>query len=711
MEFERTTGGFQVVDSAKNAVDVRTDGWSDGAPAPALDAGLDALDSGPDDVDRTVEGTVESLQFPSVYLVAADVDSGVKRDFGGFSGTTTLDAGRHILRFGASVRVFLRVDGPVEIERAESDGYRLSFSEPTPVTLGFESRVGIPAAEISVPETPRGVATALSMASATTETTSPDRTWPTLRNRSPQINVGEEANVPASLRTARPDTDIDLLVPPDLSYLFTSASLVQYLGASVTVEEGIDPRLLFDGHEEPLGELPGFQEATASLLRRTFFLDCVARGAGPHGGDLAVADTFDTLGLDAARLYDAPLAERLRTYLDVPFGDVSDRFPEWHLGMHVQPTYDHVETLPYLLDNLPHIFLPESSSLSKKEWLHLTVNDGFAKSREDLPDREAQQLRVRREISNVDLVDPELAPARTHGWMAEDVPIDVFKTFPEAYRNRMKYLDDTDSTLSVVAVVNDRDMPLLKAKSGDDAAMRDEHDAAVEHYERRAEELDIDIDVRENVSRAELARIFEDRNDLVHYIGHRDDDGLECADGYFSTTTVEESNAQTFFLNACGSYPEGTELVKRGSVAGGVTYESVPDNDAATVGTAFARLLMQGFCVERAMTKARRQLMTPKDYGVVGDGTHVVTQNDAIVPPGAWLFDSGEKLDLIVEQQAPWYTGGEIRGSLDEKYILPGQTRHYRFTRSEFSDYLNVFEDPIVFEDSLYWPDDILPEI
>ncbi|MFB6177887.1 MAG: hypothetical protein ABEI99_12245, partial [Halobaculum sp.] len=349
MEFARTADGFRAVDSAKNAVSVRTEGWSDGGPAPPLDTALDALDSGPDSVDRTVEGTVESLRFPSVYLVAACVDTGVKRDFGGFSGRERLDDGRYILRFGASVRVFLRVDGAVEIERPESDGYRLSFPEPTAVTLGFESRVGIPDAEITVPETASGVATALSMASATTETTSPDRTWPTLRNRSPQINVGESADIPDSLRASRPDTDIDLVVPPDLSYLFTSASLVQYLGADVRVEEGVSPRLHFDGHEEPLGELPRFQEAAASLLRRTFFLDCVARGAGPHGGDLAVADTFDTLGLDAERLYDAPLAERLRTYLDVPFGDVSDRFPEWHLGMHVAPTYDHVETLPYLL--------------------------------------------------------------------------------------------------------------------------------------------------------------------------------------------------------------------------------------------------------------------------------------------------------------------------------------------------------------------------
>jgi hypothetical protein len=705
MELERTVDGFRVVDNAKNTVCVTADEWRDGSGAPSVSAALESLDTGPDSPDRVVAGEVTELGFPSVFVVAISLDTGEQWDFGSMSGTLELPDGRYLIRVASNVRVFVRFDGGAELVREESETLRLRFGSSTAVSIGFDSLVDVPDERVVVPETPEGVATALSLASATTGTTSPDRTWPTLRNRAPEIRIDDTEQIPDSLREHSPDTDIEMVVPPELSYLFTGASLAQYLGAEISVEKDAVPRLRFDGHEEPLGELPQFQERAAGILRRTFFLDCVARGAGPHGGDLAVADTFDELGLDAEQLYDAPLAERVRTYLDVPFGSVSDRFPEWHLAMHIDPTYEHVETLPYLLDNLPHIYLPKSSPLSKKDWIKLTVNDGFAKSREDLPDRSDQLLRVRREISNVDLVDPELAPARTHGWMAEDVPIDVFKTFPQAYENRLKYLNDSGSTLSVVAVVNDRDMPMLKSEGGKEAAMRDEHSEAVEHYERRAEELNIDITVKENITTAELSRTFESRNDLVHYIGHRDDRGLECSDGYFDCSMIEESNAQTFFLNACGSYPEGRDLVKKGSVAGGVTFESVPDNDAATVGTAFARTLMQGFCIERALTKARRQLMTPKDYAVVGDGTHVLTQSDALVPPSVWLFDDDDEFSLIVEQGGPWTTGGEVFGALDEKYSLIGNDRYYRLTERELMGYFDILDSPVVYDDDLYWPE------
>jgi hypothetical protein len=485
--------------------------------------------------------------------------------------------------------------------------------------------------------------------------------------------------------------------------------LAYYLGADVRTEPGVEPRLRFDGHEEPLGELPQFQHRTAELLSRTFWLDCVARGAGPHGGELGVTDTFDTLGLDADRLYDAPLAERLRTYLDVPFDQVSDRFPDWHLGMYVAPTYEHVETLPHLLATVPQFFLPDSETLSKTDWIQRTMSDGFTKSRDDLPDHGNTDYRVRREVSSVDLVEPNLGPARTHGWMADDVPIDVFKTFPEAYENRLRYLDDPESTMSVVAVVNDRDMAMLAADSGDEAAMRAEHDSAVEQYQRRAEELPLDITVRENVKRAELARIFESRNDLVHYIGHRDDRGLECSDGFFDVSTLEVSNAQTFFLNACGSYPEGRELVEKGSVGGGITFEQVSDRDAATVGVAFARMLMNGFCLERALTKARRQLMTPKDYAVVGDGTHVVTQSDAIVPPDIWLFENEDSIYKInIYHKTPRETGGRVAGSLDEGYRLWGVGKTNRLSASQLRSYFDVLGSPVVYEDELFWPPELI---
>jgi hypothetical protein len=733
MEITRTARGFRAVDDATNTVDVQVTGWRDGGAPPAVDTALAAATTGPDEVETVIEGTVETLTFPPVFLRATATETGESWEFGESDEHLRLPSRSHLLRVDSTVRVFVRFDGPADIHTRDNESISLAFSEPTPVSLCFDSLVETPDTEVTVPETPAGVATALTLASATSPVTSPDRSWPTCREQPPAITVGGARSLPSSLVEDRPETGVELVVPPDLRYLLTGASLAYYLAATVRTESGAEPRLRFGDHEEPLGELPAFERRTASLLRRVFCLDCVARGGGSHGSKLGVTDTFDTLGLDAERLYGAPVVERLRTYLDVPFERVADAFPPWHLGLSISPTYDHVETLPHLLADVPQLSLPRSSSLTKDEWLRVSVADQFPETPAATADDGVSSYRVRREVAGVELVDPELGPARTHGWMSDDVPVDAFVTLPEAYENRVRYLDDPESSLSVVAVVVDRDRASLAADGGgedtqprpaapdgetrsaassntetddDTEPMRAEHRRAVEHYEQRAAELPIDIRIEENVKRGELAQIFAERHDLVHYIGHRDERGLECANGYLDVSTVEESNAQTFFLNACGSYPEGEALVRKGSVGGGVTLERVGDEQAATVGTTFARLLMHGFCLERALTLARRQLMTAKDYVVVGDGTHVVTQSDAIIPPVAWVFDDGdEDYRVQVRHGAPGQVGGRVKGHLDDHYHLWGVDRVYDVTTSELREYLDTLDSPVVYDRQLYWPE------
>jgi hypothetical protein len=750
MRLQWTAEGFRVIDAAKNTVTVATSDWTGRGDPPSVSSALASLDTGPDDPEVTISGAAEWVQFPPVHVVAIPLSGDEQYSFGSGSDSMELESGSYIARIDANVRVFLRFDGPAEFRRVGSDGVRLQFPDEQGLSMGFESRVGVPDEEVIVPETPEGVATALSALSVANENTSPDRTWPTLREQPPRIEFGEMTHVPSAISDRRPDTRIEVVVPPNLDYLLTGASLIHYLGADVTVETGATPRVNLDGRVEPLGTLPDFQAETAALLRRTFYLDCLARSGGPHGGNLSVSHVIDDLGLDVDALYEMPLSDRVGTYLDLPYEEVADEFPEWHLTMHVDPTYEHVQTLPHLLDNIPHFYLPKSEPLSKKEWLKLTVTDGYNKSREDawradrpektispdtlavaeedtvseeteitgedLPEEDPRAhkddatLRVTREISNVDLVKPTLGPGRSHGWLADKVPIDVFKALPEAYENRKKYLDDPGSQLSVVAVVNDSGQRSLNLSDIDEADMRDEHEEIVAHYERRAEELNIDLTLRENVSTAELGRIFERRNDLVHFIGHRDERGLECVNGYFSTSTLRESNAQTFFLNACGSFPEGKELVRKGSVGGGVTFESVTNGDAVKVGVAFARLIMNGFCIQRALDYTRQQLMTPKDYGVVGDGTHVLTQNDSIVGVAVFLFENDDSYEMLVGQGAPWITGGTSRGPFDEsegQTHLWGTDRLYKLSTSEVKDYLDAHNGPVIYDQKLYWSDEI----
>ena len=704
MELQRERDRFRVIDAEKNTVRVGTDGWDGRVDAPTVEEVLsfDRSDSGVDP-DVTVSGSVENLVFPHVYVYTHRIDVDQRRKFDEQSRRLEIEEGSHLLRVIANVDVYVRFDGSGELTRDGDDRIRLSFDQPTPVTVRFHSDVGRHTEQITVGSTPAGLAEGISLLSTTIERTDPDRTWPQVREDPPAIRLGESLTVPETIEERHEPTDTSLVVPPELEYLFTAAPLVYYLGGTVELDETATPSLDVGSRRFELGRLPEFQYNVASVLRRVFFLDCLAREAGAYGERVSLSPQLEKLGLRADRLYSASMAERVEAYMDAPFENVSEEFPEWNLTMYVEPSYRHAETLPHLLETLPFVMLPESEQLSKAEWISLSMDDSYEHGEQAVGPREPTDgsfTRLQREISNVELVKPVLGPSRYHGWLGENVPIDVFKTFPEAYENRRNYLDD--SPISVVAVLNNTDM-------------RREHDAAVERYEQRADALSIDIDVRENIRSAQLARVFESRNDLVHFIGHSDERGLECADGFLSIESVSESNTQTFFLNACGSYHEGVGLVRKGSVAGGVTFEAVTDSQAAEVGTTFARLMVLGYSLERALDKARQQVMTPKDYAVVGDGTHVVTQSESILPLDLRLVETGrQQYRLEVSQIAPFEKGGHAQDRFEGSngdYHLGSHDRSYELSERQLRNSLDIVENPILFDGTLYWPDELREEL
>lgn len=727
METTWLADGLRATDAAKNTVVVGLDGWDESVSGPSVAAALGAVDTGPDEPSSAVSGSVERIRYPPVGSTVIDLADGERRNVLGEE-SVSVPSGPHLLRVEASVRIYVRFDGPatLSLERLRDPDtdrrFELRFAEPTPVALAFGRGFDSTTSTVTVPRTPEGVATALSVSAAAVETASPDRSWPTQRTRPPRVTFGETVSVPESLAVDRVQSEIRLVVPRDLRYLFTGASLAHYLGATVLAVPDADPRLVVGDRVEPLGEIETFERRTAALLRRCFYLDCVARGAGPHGGPLAAAGVLDELGLDAERLYEAPLAERVRRYLAVPFADVADEFPEWHLSVSVTPRYEHVPTLQALLPDLPHVFRPAGRELSETEWLELAVADRLGRDRPSTDDTTAlargrtadggteglgrgagvdDTEATTHEVSNVELVRPRPRPGRTRGWLAEGVPVGGFEIVPATYENRARYLDEGEGPLRVVAVLND-------------ASMRAEHERAVAHYESRAERLNADVTVRRNLSTAELARTFETESDLVHFVGHRDEAGLACPDGHLATSSLSTSRARTFFLNACGSYPEGRTLIEKGSVAGGVTFERVLDDQAARVGTTFARLMVLGFSVQRGLDYARRQILTPRDYAVVGDGSHVVAQNDSLVPPRRWLFDDGDgRYRLLIDAAEIWAHGGETTSTLvdDDERFLYGRERVYTLEPATLDRYLATAEAPIVYDERLWWPADLRAEL
>ncbi|WP_313695786.1 hypothetical protein [Halorarum halobium] len=685
MQVETTDGGLRATDAAKTTLSVGTEGWTPDADGPALGAALEALGVEESRIPSTVvSGRTRSLTFPPYSATVRSLGDGDGLAVTSRSGSVEVPDGRHVLRIGGAIRAELRFDGPATLSRVDYKHLVVTFERETPVTLGFHSSVATDAETVTVPRTVSGVATALSVLPTGYRTTTPDRTFPSMRGRGPDVAFGEAVSIPRSVRDRRESSDLELRLPAELSSLVTAAPLASYLGADVTVADGATPALLTPERRHEFPRLPLFQTAAADLLRRVFFCDCLVRSAGPHGRELDEETHLDALGIDAEATYELPLPARVDRFLSAPFEEVSGRLPEWHLSMYVEPRFEHVPTLSHLLRDLPFVFLPDAEELAENEWLDRSLSSFYRGAAGD--------------VAAVDLVGPNLGPGRTHGWLADGVPIDVFKTLPEAYGNRAAFLDAAGEPISIVAVLND-------------SAMREEYDDAADHYEERATELNIDIEVREHLTVAELARTFEERHDLVHYIGHCETDGLRCADGHFSAESLAESNAQTFFLNACGSYEEGEQLVRKGSVAGGVTFDEVLDGQAATVGTTFARLMTLGYSIERALDAARRRIMTGKDYAVVGDGTHVLTQTDTLVPPDTEIAGEpgDEEFTVTYCVDGPRLPGATHHCHLrdDEGCSLLRTTEEYEVTAAELREFLSYSENPIVHDGDLRWREEI----
>jgi hypothetical protein len=623
-------------------------------------------------VSDDVVGRATALRLPPGAVVVDGAGTRTRLP----PGEESLAEGRYEVLVESVVDVHVAFTGAAVLSRTER-AVRLSFPSATTVRVGFSDTARDPPGTVTVPRTPAGMASALSALATTPSTTTAARSQSRMRRHPPLVEFGDDCRIPTRFSPARAASDVRLALPASFDYLFPAASLAYYLGATVDVEKGATPTLSTSNLDRRLDAMPGFQYDVAALLRRVFLLDCLVRGELPDNTPVAESRLLERLPLDPDRLADAPLARRLEAYVDAPFDLISPDLPEWHLSMYIDPAEENVRTLPHLLANLPNVFTPESTPLESDERLRRSLDEFY---RAD--GRSTQQ---------VDPVKPVLGPGRVHGWLADGVPVDVFKTLPEAYEHRSGGADA--SPTSVVAVLND-------------AEMSPEHDDAAEIYRRGTADLDIDVSVREQLSRVELARVFEGDHDFVHYVGHCESDGLQCRDGTLSAVELDRSGAETFFLNACGSYHEGIELVSKGSVAGAVTFEKVLDGHAARVGTTFVRLLVNGFSIERALGLARRRIIMGTDYAVVGDGTHRLSGASSGVPlvvELAPLVEGGYQVTF--DASSPRITGDvfTMPEPLGAEPHLFGAVSTVTLTAEETERFVRAVDLPVIFDGDIQW--------
>jgi hypothetical protein len=572
----------------------------------------------------------------------------------------------------------IRFAGPAEMHR-QNGALSVSFPERTPIAIG--SRRGQPHPEpIVVPRTPAGIATAITHASSAHRSVGPDRSHPALRDHPPLIEFGEAVAVPETVRDGTPETGLRLSVPESIAELLVAAPLAYYLGATVEVDDRERPVLSGPGgFERRFRPMPAFQHDAAAMLRRVFLLDSITRTIDPGEVTAAGGSALDRLAIRPGELADATPAERLERYCEVPSRRLRPELPEWHLSTYVEPTVENARSLPYLLENLSLVYLPSASELDGKGLLRRSLDDFYRAE----------------DVASVDRLEPELHAGRAHGWLAPGTPIDVFKSSPSAYDHRLTY-DDRDPPLDVTVVFNDSEMG-------------GEHDRVAEIYREGAVGLSANVTVETDLTKRELATVLETPNDFVHFIGHCDTGGLCCPDGSFPTASLDSCRTRTFFLNACGSYREGLELIEAGSVAGAVTLTAVLNDHAATVGTTFARLLTYGFDIERAIQLARRRIMMGKDYAVVGDGTHALTNAGRRPPAVMWLQEREGTFRATYEVAGTGSTGDTYRPPVagDDRAYLQGVNADPEFARAELLLVLRDSSFPVIYDGDFHWSTDL----
>ncbi|WP_255196053.1 hypothetical protein [Halorarius litoreus] len=601
----------------------------------------------------------------------------------------TVDPGEYVLEVSAPVKLYLLVPGPFTVSL---DAIRMTveLEAEQEVVVAARSYHERPAATITTTGDPVDLMRAVSYLPSSLKTTSAERSYPTLRGHPPEFALGDELDVPAWLST--PDSGIRIEVPPDLGAVMVVAPLTYYLGAEVV--EGPTHRIVTDdGWSHALGGERGFEGEVERVLKQVFFLDCVVRTEGIYDVPLYERRALDT-DLDLGSLYEAPPADQLRAYLDVPYDQVEHLVPRWKLVAHVAPTSGSIETLPFLVDDMAVVRTPQRDETTTDETQAAAI-DAFT--------REGFGSETRFGGSDPwssppKLVEPERTDSLEQAWVGEDAPVGATKATVEAFRNRLAR-EEAEGEVNIVVVCND-------------AEMVDEHHVASEVYGSR-DDLPFDVTLYENLTTDRLELVLGSDIDFFHYIGHIEAAGFRCTDGLLDVADVGDVGVDTFFLNACRSYQQGMELIRGGAIGGVVTLDEVINSGAIRVGKAMTRLLNRGFPLRAALTIASDSSIVGTQYIVVGDGNMDIAHGESLTPNLVDLHHV--ETDRFVFDLDTYYTAHVGVGALyrpyvegnEEHYLVGNPNMEFELDRETFEEFLDLETVPIRRQGRLHWSDDV----
>lgn len=668
-----------------------------------------ATDPFPYPMDSAVEIGVTEIEIPKLAdVIVRDPCGEFITEYSTDTERETVPAGRYSLELTtAPLKLYLLAESALEIRKTDRVSVILDFGEETDVTVGARSFHERPAGTITVPDDVESMMQAVSLFGSALKTTSPERSFPTLRGHPPRVKLGDDFR--ASKSIDQPDTDVTIVLPTERRLLYAVAPLAYYLGAEVV--PGNWPRLVAGDYEHTFPrpargpawdrEADAFERDVHHVLRRTFFLDCVVRTEGIYPIDLHERAEFEKRVLadfDFATLYDQPLAERLETYLEVSPTSVQPLLPNWPLMADVVSTSDQFELLPYLVDDLALIRCtppPEKRTLRPNDEVSIRMH-GIQEPQEP-PNEGTPGVH---DMSYEGLTfDPTPTDAVEHAYAGDGYPEGSNKLLLEAFENQLRGPKTEGSPIKVHVVCNDveaKERGLLSAVYGDRNL------------------LDIEVSFDYLVTTDDLVDILHRPLHFLHFVGESTVEGLKCRDGVVDPRLVHDHGVEAFFVQHCKDYSDLEWLIRRGAFGGVVTTTPPADkDDALMMGRWMARLLNNGFTLRSAAQIVQQVYPDLTKYVVLGDGGLSLTQPKAYRPTVVEVESDEQQCQAVIQTYPTGSkkTGGTYRPGLrndDLNYLEPKELTSIQTTHSELKEYLESQTAVVNLAGDYLWSDVLL---
>lgn len=678
---------------------------------PESDVGLEQRsdDAVPVPADAVARIWTGKVRLPKRFeLVVHDDDLGVVAtvDPDDPSVPTLPDAGSYLIEVtSVPLKLYLQVSTRFDVERTDST-LAITFPQTESVDIAIRSFHEQPAGTITVGDSVRDEMEAISRFGSALKTMTPERAWPTLRGHPPLVERGPELHIPEGI--GRPSTGITLHIPPDREHIYPAAPLAYYVGARLEPTSG-QPRLTAANTEVRI-DGDEYTGALNDLLRRLFVLDVAARNEGMYPFRVEahdrIADAVDGT-VEWERLFDAPIDERVADYLASRFDEVASEavLPDWHLTTDIDPARPSLEYLPWVAKDLSLVRLPDREPPSDQPSEPEPVTDFLRHPRDgdDAPGDGAlhrphdQPSPADGTVSLLRLPD---AQTPEHRWVGEAIPLETQVPHRAAIQRHLSRYppEQDDHVISIDFVCNDE-------------AMSDEN--IVQEVYGVRELLDYDVRSHYSLTRGELREVLHSSSDLLHYVGHVDEEGIRCVDGALDARTLDTVNVDAFLLNACRSYEQGQALLEAGSLAGVVTLSSVSNTVATRMGHQLARLLNTGLRFRSALAILQQYVPLAHQYIVFGAGNLQLVQSASGTPNMVAI--EGRDGDQFTVTQSYYPASGYDIGSLlspivdesDKHYLNTGTVGPYTMGEGDLISMLEREEVPVEVMGELTWSSDV----